>query len=137
MNGMKRLLGVVAILMLASSLAPVKSYAFFRGAFAYISSFDNLIRGKFSPALRGQPTGGSGTAASPKLERWVSFVTLSQVVGSESVGEIWIYRNTQQAFLAGLDPQPMLRDPLGHVSYIDPAWSKDGTGSRTFRPTMK
>jgi len=112
--------------MLASSLAPVKSYAFFRGAFAYISSFDNLIRGKFSPTLRGQPTGGSGTAASPKLERWVSFVTLSQVVGSESVGEIWIYRNTQQAFLAGLEPQPMLRDPLGHVSYIDPAWSKDG-----------
>jgi hypothetical protein len=37
-----------------------------------------------------------------------------------------MYRNTQQAAVAGLFPVPMLRDPLGHVSYIDPAWSKDG-----------
>jgi hypothetical protein len=113
-------------LVLAASLLPVKSYAGFRGAFSYISSFDNLIRGKFSPALRGLPTSGAGTAASPKLERWVAFVTLSQVVGSESVGEIWLYRNSSQAFLAGLEPQPLLRDEAGAISYIDPAWSADG-----------
>src|SRR6185295_1748289 len=98
-----------------------------RGAFDYISATDNLIRGKFSPALRYQPISGAGTAASPRVERWLGFVTLSSIVGSESVGEIWIYRNTSQAFIgAGLDPQPMLQDPTAVVSYIDPAWSSDG-----------
>src|SRR5437660_1014644 len=127
MNGMKRLLSVVAMLVLAASLLPVKGQAGLRGAFDPISNSDNLIRGKISPALRGAPASGSGTAASPRLERWLAFVTLSSVVGSESVGEIWIYRNVSQAFAAaGLDPQPMLRDENGVISYIDPAWSKDG-----------
>lgn len=123
---MKRLLSVVAILVVAASLLPVKGQAGLRGAFDPISNSDNLIRGKFSPALRGQPSSGAGTAASPKVERWMAFVTLSSIVGSESVGEIWIYRNTSQAFVAGLEPQPMLQDPTGVISYIDPAWSKDG-----------
>jgi hypothetical protein len=113
-------------LAVAASLLPVKAHAGFRGSFSYISAGDNLIRGKFSPALRGLPTSGAGTAASPKAERWLAFVTLSSVVGSESVGEIWIYRNSSQAFLAGLEPQPMLRDENGVISYIDPCWSKDG-----------
>src|SRR5689334_6335945 len=126
MNGMKRLLSVVAILVVAASLLPVKGQAGLRGAFDPISNGDGLIRGKFSPALRGQPSSGAGTAASPKVERWMAFVTLSSIVGSESVGEIWIYRNSSQAFLVGLEPQPMLQDPTGVVSYIDPCWSKDG-----------
>ncbi len=124
---MKRLLSVVAILVMAASLLPVKSQAGLRGAFDPISNSDNLIRGKFSPTLRGLPVSGAGTARSPKLERWLAFVTLSSVVGSESVGEIWMYRNVSQAFAAqGLDPVPLLQDPTGMVSYIDPAWSKDG-----------
>lgn len=123
---MKRLLSVVAILVLAASLLPVKGQAGLRGAFDPISNGDDLIRGKFSPTLRGAPSSGAGTAASPRVERWIGFVTLSSVVGSESVGEIWLYRNTSQAFVAGLAPVPMLRDPNGVVSYIDPAWSKDG-----------
>jgi len=123
---MKRLLSVVAILVLAASLLPVKARAGYRGSFDYISSFDNLIRGKFNPCLRGSPFAGAGTPTSPRLERWLSFVTLSPIVGSESTGEIWIYRNVSQAFLLDLLPQPMLRDPEAIVSYIDPAWSKDG-----------
>ncbi|HXF58774.1 MAG TPA: hypothetical protein VN539_03020, partial [Candidatus Saccharimonadales bacterium] len=127
MNGMKRLLSVVAIFVLAASLLPVKGQAGLRGAFDPISNSDNLIRGKFSPTLRPAPFAGAGTAASPRVERWLGFVTLSSIVGSESVGEIWIYRNTSQAFIgAGLDPQPMLQDPTAVVSYIDPAWSSDG-----------
>ena len=123
---MKRLLSVVAMLVVAASLLPVKGQAGLRGAFDPISNSDNLIRGKFGPALRGAPFSGSGTAASPRVERWLAFVTLSSIVGSESVGEIWIYRNTSQAFVAGLEPQPMLQDPAGVISYIDPEWSKDG-----------
>jgi len=123
---MKRLLSVVAILVVAASLLPVKGQAGLRGAFDPISNGDGLIRGKFSPALRGQPSSGAGTAASPKVERWLAFVTLSSIVGSESVGEIWLYRNASQAFLTIGDPVPVLQDPTGVVSYIDPCWSKDG-----------
>ncbi len=124
---MKRLLSVVAILVMAASLLPVKGQAGLRGAFDPISNSDNLIRGKFSPTLRGLPASGAGTAQSPKLERWLAFVTLSSIVGSEGVGEIWMYRNVSQAFAAqGLDPVPLFRDPTGVVSYVDPAWSKDG-----------
>src|SRR5438093_2739517 len=126
MNGMKRLLSVVAILALAASLFPAKGHALYRGAFAPISTGDNLIRGKFSPVLRPLPTGGSGSATSPRRERWLAFVTLSSVVGNESTGEIWLYRNFDNAFLNGLEPVPMLRDESAAISYIDPAWSRDG-----------
>jgi hypothetical protein len=113
-------------LVVAASLLPVKAHAGYRGAFGYISAFDDLIRGKFSPTLRNLPSSGAGTAASPKVERWLAFVTLSSIVGSESVGEIWMYRFQEQAFLLGNVPTPLLRDPAGIVSYVDPAWSKDG-----------
>ena len=126
---MKRLLSVVAILALAASLLlPVVAQAAFRGSFAPISSGDPLIRGKFEPVLRGGITTGSGTPLSPRRERWFSFVTPSTTVGSESVGEIWIYRNADLACgNSDICPVPMLRDPNAVVSYIDPAWSKDGT----------
>jgi len=124
---MKRLLSVVAMLAVSVTLLPATGHAGLRGAFDPISrAEDFLIRGKFSPTYRKIPASGSGTAASPRVERWLSFVTLSSIVGSESVGEIWLYRNTSSAVLAGLDPQPMLRDPTAAVSYIDPEWSKDG-----------
>lgn len=124
---MKRLLSVVAILVVAASLIPAKGQAGLRGAFDPLTrNDDGLIRGRFAPAYRGAPASGSGTAASPRVERWLSFITLSSVVGSESVGEIWLNRNTSSAVLAGLPPVPMLQDPAGVVSYIDPAWSKDG-----------
>src|SRR5258705_5307190 len=128
MNGMKRLLSVVAILALAASLHPVKAHALLRGAFDVISNGDNLIRGKFSPTLRTLPKAGAGTAASPFRERWIGFVTLSSIVGSESVGEIWLYRNVAQASVPGNDlfAVPLRRDATAAVSYIDPDWSNDG-----------
>lgn len=124
---MKRLLSVVAILVLAASLLPVKGQAGLRGSFDPITNSDGLIRGHFNPALRGAPFSGAGTPASPKVERWIAFNTLSSVVGSESVGEIWMIRNTSQACAAaGLCPVPLLQDPTAANSYIDPAWSRDG-----------
>ena len=124
---MKRLLSVVAILVLAASLFPAKGHAIYRGAYAPISSGDNLIRGKFSPVLRPVPTGGAGSATSPRRERWIAFVTLSSVVGNESTGEIWLYRNVDRACDAnGICPLPVLRDESAAISYIDPAWSRDG-----------
>jgi len=123
---MKRLLSVVAILVLAASLLPMKADAGLRGAFDFLTNGDNLIRGKFSPTLRGGVTSGAGTAASPRLERWFGFVTLSGLVGSESTGEIWIYRNIDQLAGRGISPFELKRDPTGAISYIDPAWSKDG-----------
>jgi len=115
-------------MILAASLLPIQGQAALRGSFAPISNGDPLIRGKFAPVLRGGITTGSGTAASPRRSRWLSFVTPSTIFGSESVGEIWIYRNTDQASAPGIDllPVPMLRDGNGIVSYIDPEWSKDG-----------
>jgi hypothetical protein len=125
---MKRLLSVVAMLALAASLLPAKSHAGLRGAFDPITSNDDfLVRGKLSPALRHSPASGSGTAASPRLERWLAFVTLSSIVGSESVGEIWLNRNLQRPALNnGIFPVTLEQDPTGVISYIDPAWSQDG-----------
>ena len=123
---MKRILSGVAILVLAASLLPVKSQAGIRGAYDFITNGDPLIKAKFSPTFRGAPTTGSGTASSPRLERWLAFVTLSQVFGFESTGEIWLQRNIDQAFGRGFDPVALEVDPTAAVSYIDPTWSKDG-----------
>lgn len=123
---MKRLLSVVAIMVLAASLLPVKGFAGLRGAFDPITIGDDLFRGKFSPVLRGFPTSGSGTATSPRVERWITFFTLSQIVGSESVGEIYLQRNVDQAAPRGFAPVELKRDATGMISYIDPAWSNDG-----------
>src|SRR5467141_2907790 len=129
MNGMRRLLSVVATLVLAASLLPVKGQAGLRGAFDPISNGDGHIRGKFSPVFRPLPRSGSGTPTSPRVERWLAFVTLSSIVGNESTGEIWLYRNVSQAFFQfAPDPAsfPLLRDETAAISYIDPAWSRDG-----------
>ena len=125
---MKRLLSIVAIMVLASSLVPAKSHALLRGAFAFITGTgdDPFVRGKFAPVLRGGITTGSGTAASPRAERWVTFVTPSSVVGSESVGEIYLLRNQDQSYARGNPVLPLRADLTGAVSYLDPAWSKDG-----------
>lgn len=125
---MKRLLSVVAILVLAASLLPAKSHALLRGAFDFITGTgaDPFVRGKFSPVLRGGITTGAGTAASPIRERWITFVTLSSVSGSESTGEIYQVRNQDQSYARGNPVEPLRVDPSGVVSYIDPEWSKDG-----------
>lgn len=123
---MKRILSVVAILALAASLLPVKSQAGLRGAFDPITIGDNLIKAKFSPVLRGGNTRGAGTASSARLENWLAFVTGSQVFGFESTGEIYAQVNIDQAQPRGFFPVPLEVDPTAAVSFIDPAWSKDG-----------
>ncbi len=123
---MKKLLSVVAILGLAASLLPAKGQAGLRGAFDPITNSDKLTKGHYSAAYRPQPK------ASSTLEKWFSFVTFSTVVGSESVGEIWQNLNSTQAAANNatgniLDARrPILQDPTGVISYIDPAWSADG-----------
>jgi hypothetical protein len=128
MNGMKKLLSVVAILVLAGSLLPGTGQAGVRGAFDFITNGDALVRGHYSPAYRHVPnTGGnSGSPTSVRTERWLSVVTTSSIVGSENVGEIWQVRVIDQAVARGLPPTPILRDELSVVSYVDPAWSFDG-----------
>ena len=122
---MKKLLSVVAILVLAASLLPAKGQAGLRGAFDPITNSDKLTKGHYSAAYRPKPNSGT-------LERWFSFVTFSTVVGSESVGEIWQNLNSSQAAANNatgniLDARrPILQDPTGVISYIDPAWSADG-----------
>ena len=123
---MKRILSVVAILVLAASLLPARSQAGLRGAFDFLTNGDPLIRGKFSPSLRPTPAAGAGTATSRRLERWFAFVTLSSVFGKESTGEIWLYRNVDQLAARGISPVELEVDPNADVSYVDPAWSKDG-----------
>jgi len=125
---MKRLLSVVAILVLAASLLPVKSQAGLRGAFDFITGTgaDPNVRGKFSPVLRGGIVTGTGTPASPTRERWIAFVALSAVSGSESVGEIHQVRNQDQSYARGNPDDIMFKDDTGAISYIDPAWSRDG-----------
>ncbi|HEY3155416.1 MAG TPA: FlgD immunoglobulin-like domain containing protein [Candidatus Eisenbacteria bacterium] len=112
--------------MLAASLLPVKGQAGLRGAYDPITLGDPLIKAKFSPVLRGVPTRGAGSASSPKLEHWIAFVTGSQVFGFESTGEIYGQVNIDQAFAREFVPVALEVDPTAAVSYIDPAWSKDG-----------
>src|SRR5438093_3261393 len=96
------------------------------GSFEFNTNGEPLIRGKFSPTLRPTHAAGAGTSASPRRERWFAFVTLSSVFGKESTGEIWRQRNVDQAFARGIDPVPLEQDESAAVSYVDPAWSKDG-----------
>ncbi len=152
---MKRLLSVVAFLAMAASLLPAKGQAGLRGSFDPVTTGDDkIIKGHFDPAFRPFPRGnndGSNTG-SRTIERWLSWVTTSQVVGRESVGEIWQQRNRSRAALNGVfaaeiawpgdsDPEakaaflqaallaarrPILQDPTAGISYIDPKWSSDG-----------
>jgi hypothetical protein len=45
MNGMKKLLSVVAILILAGALLPVQSFAGLRGAFDPLTYGSNIVNG--------------------------------------------------------------------------------------------
>ena len=65
------------------------------------------------------------------IERFFSFTTRSPVPGREGTREIWLHRNVARAGIAlpgGLSEArvPLLRDPTGLTSYLDPAWSLDG-----------
>ena len=75
------------------------------------------------PAFRPEP-------AEDGVERFFTFTTRSPVVGREGSREVWLHRDIARAGvnLPTLEEArvPLLRDPTGLVSYLDPAWSPDG-----------
>ena len=136
---MKRLLSLVALMALVASAMPGDVIAAFRGAYDPITRTDlpaadgilfgnGLANGIQTPAVRPRPL--SNLDGIPLMERWITFTTRSQVVGSETSREIWqFYDRSQQALLVATIAEarsPILRDPTGAISYIDPAWSPDG-----------
>jgi hypothetical protein len=116
-----RLLACAAVWL----LLPASAGAGLRGAFDPITNLSQITNGFEQPALRPLP-------AADGLERFFAFSTRSQVLGYESSREIWLHVNATLAGngLSGNDLKtvrvPLLRDPTGHVSYTDPAWSPDG-----------
>ena len=124
---MKKLLSVVAILILAGALLPVQSYAGLRGAFDPLTNTSGFVNGAEQGSLRNGNNRVSATAGT--TERYFAMTTRSMLVGSETVRELWLHENVSQA-AAALDPVParkaLLLDPAGIISYADPAWSPNG-----------
>ncbi|HET7498250.1 MAG TPA: FlgD immunoglobulin-like domain containing protein [Candidatus Eisenbacteria bacterium] len=136
---MKRLPGLVAMVVLVTSMMPGIGYAGFRGAFDPIGRADiaaadglrfglGLANGEQTPTARPMPVGeGNGI---PLLERWITFTTRDQVVGFEGSREIWQMLNrTQPGTLVATIAEArskVLGDPTGVVSYVDPKWSPNG-----------
>jgi len=130
MNGMKKLLGIIGILALATALLPAQGHADLRGAFAPLAfsgadgpAFANgFEQGSFRPLdvdglmLIGADAGGR------LIEEWFTFSNRSLTPGKESIRSIYIHLTSQQsAYFA-----PLLKDPAEFYSYFDPAWSSDG-----------
>jgi len=123
---MKKLLGVIGILALATALLPAQGYADLRGSFAPITIASGFVNGCEQPATRPGPNLTSVDAR--LVEAWVSFSTRSLVPGRESVRSIWMHLNQQQAPLAFGNGTfvPLFFDPAAGTSWFDPAWSHDG-----------
>jgi hypothetical protein len=130
MNGMKKLLGVIGILALATAMLPAQGHADLRGSFAPLTSQSGFSQGTETATHR--PDDGTGTMLVPvdgRLEpEWFSFTARSLVPGHENVRSIYLHWNQQQSgYFAVLltDPQTGV---FGHndISYFDPAWSYDG-----------
>lgn len=104
--------------MFAASSAP----AGFRGSFDPITVDSQIYNRCETGVWRPLP-------ATDGVERFFSFTTRSPVPGREGTREIWLHRNVARA---GVNMPlaearvPMLRDPTGLMSYLDPAWSMDG-----------
>ena len=128
---MKKLLSVLGILILASTLLPVQSHAGLRGAFDPITLGPApLVNGHEQAALRPPGAGNlmsRNSATAGRTEMFFAMTTRSLLVGSETVREMWLHDNTSQAgFTLAEYRWPLLIDPAGVVSYADPAWSPDG-----------
>lgn len=112
-----------AAVLIGTALLPASVHAGFVGAFDPLT-VDSKISNRFqSPVFRPVPDEAG-------IERYFSFTTRSVVPGREGSREIWLHRNLSRAgsVLGGLEEarQPLLRDPTGLVSCLDPAWSPDG-----------
>lgn len=120
---MKKLLSVVAILMLAGALLPGPSQADWRGAIGLITYPNPWPNGPDQIALRpGAVDGPDWNGEGQITESILTVTTRSLVAGSQSVREMYLYWNTS---FAG-EFAPILLDPAAQISYVDPAWSPDG-----------
>ena len=112
----------LVVLGLLSVLAPAPAHAGFRGSFDPITIDSQIYNRCETGVWRPLP-------ATNGEERFFCFTTRSPVPGKEGTREIWLHRNVARA---GVNMPlsearvPMLRDPTGMVSYLDPAWSMDG-----------
>jgi len=105
MNGMKKLLGIIGILALATALLPAQGHADLRGAFAPLAfagadgpAFANgFEQGSFRPLdvdglmLIGADAGGR------LIEEWFTFSNRSLTPGKESIRSIYIHLTSQQS----------------------------------------
>jgi hypothetical protein len=134
MKGMKKLLSVLGVMILASALLPAPGHALRYGSFDPIGYPSIFINGYDQSALRGTAIDGSGnptvmfdnSATQGKTEKWLAMTTRSGVAGSETVRELWQFHNVVRAPLAADPATPLLLDPAAVISYADPAWSPDG-----------
>ena len=128
---MKKLLGIIGIMALATALLPAQGHADLRGAFGPLTLGSGFSNGTEQGALRPVDAGGVmawPTDGSRVIEMWFSFSTRSLFPGRESVRSIYIQLTNQQAVPA-FGPTvlaPLRHDPNVETSYFDPAWSADG-----------
>jgi hypothetical protein len=127
MNGMKKLLGIIGILALATALLPAQGYADLRGAFAPMTSQDGslVVNGLEQAAFR--PIGEDGimilgTDGGRLIEEWFAMSNRSLIPGHEAIRSIYLHLTSQQSGYFS----KLLHDPTGFISYFDPAWSSDG-----------
>jgi Tol biopolymer transport system component len=107
--------------LIGSAFQPPAVHAGFRGAFDPLT-VDSAVPNRYESAVfRPLP-------AADGLELFFSFTTRSPVTGREGSRQIWLHRNIARAGLIDLQDarQPLLMDPTGRISYLDPAWSPDG-----------
>jgi len=126
---MKRLLSLVAILILAGALLPAPTHAAYRGAWAPLTFINAagapFVNGAEQGALRPGRTYSSASIGTS--EAFFAMTTRSLIKGSETVRELWLFLDRDRAGLSFAPPGvPMLIDPAAHISYADPAWSPDG-----------
>lgn len=111
------------VFVLGSTFCAMNAHAGFRGAFDPLTVDSNVWHRYEFPALRPHPEEDG-------VELYFSFTTRSPVAGREGSRQIWLHRNIPRAGSVLGDLQearvPLLLDPSGRVSYLDPAWSPDG-----------
>jgi hypothetical protein len=122
---MKRLLSVVAILVLACALLPVQGQAGYRGAYLPMTYPNPWVNGPEQLAFRPAPVDdGEWVYGTPgQFESWMTVSVRS--VANGAVRELWLVSNCIYAPIYGV-VLPLLIDPAVHDSYADPAWSPDG-----------
>ena len=117
---------LLPVWLAALLLVPAPAAGGLFGAFDPLTTDSGILNKYDQPALRPYPAVGG-------VESFFAFSTRSTVVGYETSREIWLHANASRAGYghtpAGIADSvctPLLRDPTGVTSYIDPAWSPDG-----------